>query len=92
MMNTLTQDVGLAAYTGPWKNLLFLKNGHTVMGANTFPTREAAALAASEGEQQLRSWLALGLDVRVVRRREGGRLMYTASQYSHCIQVPGGAA
>jgi hypothetical protein len=65
-----------------WKNLIFLKDGRTVLGYHEFSTEAEAAQGCRAGEELLKA----NPDWRIVSR--GGSALYFASEYSHCVQVP----
>jgi hypothetical protein len=65
-----------------WKNLIFLRDGRSVLGYHVFDTEADAALAAREGE----IWIERHRNWRVVRR--GGEHLYFANEYSHSVPIP----
>lgn len=73
-----------------WKNLIFLKDGHIVMGAHTFASEAEARAAIAEGEPEIARLLSISARYRVVRKGTGVHL-YFCREYSHAIPVPVGA-
>lgn len=72
--------------TSTWRNLLFMKDGRTVLGAHVFSTEEQAAEAAKEGAIYLASLVALNSRFRIITK--AGKHLYYCCEYSHSIQIP----
>jgi hypothetical protein len=66
-----------------WKNLIFLRDGRSVLGYHIFATKEEAAQGCRDGE----TWIAAHPGWRVICPHSGEHL-YSSNNYSHCIQVP----
>jgi hypothetical protein len=82
-------ELGHLVKAAAWKNLMFMKDGRTILGFHVHPTESAAREAAHAGRVELDRLASRNLAERVVKKGTGEHL-YFCREYSHSIPVPWG--
>lgn len=70
-----------------WKNLMFMKDGRSVLGFHVHSSEAAAHEAAETGGLVLNQLMGQHPDHRVVKKGTNEHLFY-CHEYSHSIPVP----
>lgn len=85
MESTLVLERDCIADPTVWKNLMFLKDGRSLLGYHTFPTEDAARAVHAAGATVLRDMVLIHHDFRIINT--AGKHLYYAREYSHSIPI-----
>jgi len=70
-----------------WKNLIFLRNGKSLLGRHVFASKELAEDACAAGAREMARLVTIHPQMQVVKKETGEHLYY-CHEVSHAMPIP----